>query len=310
MALKDNPTYFAHVNDVSIAYQQLGNPQGPPVVLIMGLAAQLIGWGDTFVDGLVAAGYRVVLFDNRDIGLSQKLYHRTRPKYRWQLLRTFLKLPVRSPYKLRDMAADTVGLMDHLGIESAHIAGVSMGGMIAQTLAGTYLQRARSLISIMSTSSARHLPVNRELAKEIAPFQVKHVGRDEFIERTVRLLLAIGSPVYRDETFVREVITAGYDRSHYRAGVERQLMAVVASGDRVELLKSLRLPTLVIHGDKDPLVSLPHGEHTAALVPGAALKVIEGMGHNLEPRVAELVVAEMVVFMDALEGRGRQAAFG
>jgi pimeloyl-ACP methyl ester carboxylesterase len=199
------------------------------------------------------------------------------------------------------MATDVTGLMDCLGIESAHLAGVSMGGMIAQTIAGTWPERVRSLISIMSTSSARHLPVDEKLVQEIAPLQMRRAGRAAQIERTVKLLVNIGSPVYPDEDGIRELITLGYDRSHYRAGVERQMLAIMASGDRVELLKSIRRPTLVIHGDRDPLLPLPHGEHVAALVPGAQMRIIEGMGHCLEPRVSEMIVAEMITFIGPIE---------
>jgi pimeloyl-ACP methyl ester carboxylesterase len=277
------------------------------VVLIMGLAAQLVAWGDTLVDGLAAAGYRVVLFDNRDIGLSEKLYGEKRPWLRWQLLKSVVGLPVNSVYKLSDMAADTLGLMDHLEIESAHIVGASMGGMIAQTLVSEYPQRARSLISIMSTSSAKHLPVDRGLLRELGPFRSSRISRAERMEQSVTLLRKIGSPVYPDDEFNREMVTLSFNRCFYQPGPERQMTAVGASGDRVELLKGLRLPTLVIHGDKDPLVPLEHGRHTAELVPGSQFKIIGGMGHNLEPRVAELVVAEMVPFIDATEAaRGQR----
>ena len=268
---------LAPANGIEIAYQEIGDPGGEPLLLVMGLGMQMLGWHEEFCGMLAERGFRVVRFDNRDIGRSTKIESAGVPS------RLDMVLGRRStaPYLLRDMAADTTGLMDHLEIESAHVVGVSMGGMIAQTLGIESPERVRSLVSMMSTTGNRR--VGRPAPKTFGTLMASPAhGRDEAIEQAVKTFCVIGSPDYpMDEQHVREVAGASYDRSHSRAGVLRQLHAITASGDRTPALRRLRLPTAVIHGSRDPLINPSGGRATARAIPGAHLRIVEGMGHDL-----------------------------
>lgn len=280
---------LAPVNGIEIAHQEYGDPDGEPLLLVMGLATQMLGWDEPFCAMLAERGFRVVRFDNRDIGRSTKISAAGVPK------RTDMLLGRRrtAPYLLRDMARDTAGLMDHLGIDAAHLVGASMGGMIAQTVAIRHPERTRSLVSIMSSTGKRWLGVpTREalgtLFAEPAP------GREAAIEHTVKLFRTIGSPGYAlDEQRLRELAAASYDRSHDRAGVARQLHAVTASGDRTAALRGLRLPATVIHGASDPLIRPAAGRATARAIPGARLRMFEGMGHDLPRELWPEIVDEI-----------------
>ena len=243
----------------------------------MGLGMQMLGWHEEFCGMLAERGFRVVRFDNRDIGRSTKIESAGVPSR----LDMLLGRRSTAPYLLRDMAADTTGLMDHLEIESAHVVGVSMGGMIAQTLAIESPERVRSLVSMMSTTGNRR--VGRPAPKTFGTLMASPAhGRDGAIEQAVRTFRVIGSPDYpMDELHLREVAGASYDRSHSRAGVLRQLHAITASGDRTPALRRLRLPTAVIHGSRDPLINPSGGRATAKAIPGARLRIVEGMGHDL-----------------------------
>jgi pimeloyl-ACP methyl ester carboxylesterase len=268
---------LARANGIEIAYQEVGDPDGEPLLLIMGLATQMLGWDEGFCAMLAERGFRVVRFDNRDIGRSTKIESAGLPG------RTDMLLGRRrtAPYLLRDMATDTTGLMDRLGIESAHLVGASMGGMIAQTIAIRRPERTRSLVSIMSTTGKRRLgvPTWKALGTLIA---TPAAGREAAIEHTVRVFRAIGSPGYPiDEERLRALAGASYDRSHSRAGIARQLHAITASGDRTEALRGLRLPATVIHGTGDPLIRPAAGRATARAIPGSHLRLIDGMGHDL-----------------------------
>lgn len=278
-----------------IEYQSLGDPARPAIVLIMGLGMQLTGWPDSFCQALVARGYRVIRFDNRDCGLSGRAPAKKRANLLLAMAAAALGLPVRTPYTLEDMAADTVGLMDSLGIARAHIVGASMGGMIAQVLAAKFPQRVLSLSSIMSTSG------NRRVSKPTRPARKALLARpadpkdtDAVIEHLVETFGVIGSPGYptpREE--LRQRIGRSVRRAYHPAGVARQLLAVIASGDRRKQLRTILAPTLVIHGAADPLVPLAAGRDTARHIPGAELLVIEGMGHDfpeaLMPRLATAI---------------------
>jgi len=269
---------LAPANGIELAYQEIGDPQGEPLLLIMGLATQMLAWDEAFCSQLAERGFRVVRFDNRDIGHSTKIESAGVPGRAAML---FGRGP--APYLLRDMAADTTGLMDHLGIESAHLAGASMGGMIAQTVAIERPERVRSLVSIMSSTGNRWLglPAWRAFG---TLFARPGEGREAAIEHTVRTFKTIGSPGYpMDETRFRELAAASYDRSHSRAGVARQLYAVTASGDRTPDLERLRLPTTVLHGDSDPLIRPAAGRATARAIRDSRLRIFEGMGHDLPP---------------------------
>jgi pimeloyl-ACP methyl ester carboxylesterase len=268
---------LAPANGIEIAYQEIGDPDGEPLLLIMGLATQMLAWDDDFCALLAGRGFRVVRFDNRDIGRSTKIDSAGLPK------RTDMLLGRRrtAPYLLRDMAADTTGLMDRLEIESAHLVGASMGGMIAQTVAIRRPQRVRSLVSMMSTTGNRWLGVPTWKAFGTL-FARPGAGREAAIEHSVKVFKTIGSPRYpMDEPHFRERAAASYDRSHDRAGIARQLHAITASGDRTAALEKLRLPATVLHGGSDPLIRPVGGRATARAIRDCRLRVFEGMGHDL-----------------------------
>jgi pimeloyl-ACP methyl ester carboxylesterase len=270
---------LAPVNGIEIAYQEIGDRDGEPLLLIMGLATQMIAWQEEFCAMLAERGFRVVRFDNRDIGHSTKLDLAGVPR------RTDMLLGRRrtAAYLLRDMAADAVGLMDHLGFESAHVVGASMGGMIAQTAAVRRPERVRSLVSIMSSTGNRWLGIPTWKAFGTL-FARPGPGREAAIEGTLNTFRTIGSPGYPiDEGRFRELAGASYDRSHDRAGIARQLHAVTASGDRTAALESLRLPATVLHGASDPLIRPLAGRATARAIRDSRLRVFEGMGHDLPP---------------------------
>ncbi|HZO07001.1 MAG TPA: alpha/beta fold hydrolase [Solirubrobacterales bacterium] len=267
----------APANGLEIVYQEMGDPDGEPLFLVMGLATQMIAWHPDFCGLLVDRGFRVVRFDNRDIGRSTKLKAAGLPS-RVDML---AGRRATAPYLLSDMARDTFGLMDHLEIGSAHVAGASMGGMIAQTMAINQPARVRSLTSIMSTTGRRFTGMPTLKAFGVL-FGGPPKGRDQVIERAVKTFKVIGSPAYPfEEDRIREIAATSYDRGHSAAGVARQLHAILASGDRTTALHDLVVPTSVIHGSADPLIRPSGGRATAAAVPDARLKIIEGMGHDL-----------------------------
>jgi pimeloyl-ACP methyl ester carboxylesterase len=289
---------LAPANGIELAYQEIGDPDGEPLLLIMGLAVQMIGWDEEFCSMLAERGFRVVRFDNRDIGHSTMIKSAGVPS-RVDML---LGRRASAPYLLSDMAADTAGLMDHLGMESAHQVGVSMGGMIAQTLAILQPQRLRSLVSMMSTTGNRWLGLPSWKAFGVVMAQQPH-GREAAIEQAVRTFKTIGSPGYpMDEARFRQVAAASYDRSHNRGGVARQIHAITASGDRTRALHKLRLPTTVIHGASDPLIRPAAGRATARAIPGARLQVIDGMGHDLPRPLWPTLVDEIAATAERAAG--------
>jgi pimeloyl-ACP methyl ester carboxylesterase len=268
---------MAPANGVELCYQEMGDPDGEPLLLVMGLATQMIAWDEEFCGMLAERGFRVVRFDNRDIGRSTKL----RDAGVAGRLDLLIGRRDTAPYLLRDMAADTFGLMDHLGIDSAHLVGASMGGMIAQTAAIEHPERVRSLTSIMSTTGSRRVghPSYRTFGLLLG---ARPRRREEMIERVVKTFKVIGSPGYPfEEEHVRELAGRSYDRGHSAAGIARQMHAITASGDRTPKLRELDLPALVIHGKNDVLVNPSGGRATAKAIPGARLKMVEGMGHDL-----------------------------
>ncbi len=290
------PTYYANVNDVSIAYQEFGDPEHETILLIMGLGGQLIHWDDDVVWQLVDAGFHVVRFDNRDAGWSTKLYHEDTPGIMTGL-RYKLGMSLGSPYKLDDMAADAYGLLNYLDVEQAHVVGMSMGGMIAQIMAAKYPQTVKTLTSIMSTTSAEHLPlgtVELDIAGDPNP------SREQAIENTVVIGQQLdGTVAELNASQWRTIAARSYDRSHYPDGFGRQFWAILDSGDRIELLKNVRQPSLVIHGKEDHLLPFQHGEHTADLIEGSRLILIEGMGHFLDTVNKPLVVEEIIKLASA-----------
>ena len=276
-------------NGITLEYELLGDPAAPVVLLVMGLGMQMIAWPDPFCESLLRVGFRVLRFDNRDCGLSQKLDQLGTPRLGRSIARALLGLPVRSPYGLDDMARDTVGLMDALGIASAHVVGASMGGMIAQVVAALHPERVCSLTSIMSTTGARHLKqpslrVRRALLRRPAdPSSVESV-----IEHYERLFRVIGSPAYPTppEEF-RARMRRAVERAYHPPGFLRQMAAILASGDRSELLGRIECPTLVIHGKADPLVPCQGGVDTAYKIRDARLVLLDGFGHDFPPQLCQ-----------------------
>ena len=281
-------TAIAPANGIEIAYETHGDPGDEPLLLVMGLGAQLIAWPIELVDALVDRGFFVIRYDNRDVGLSTK-FSDDGLDVMTSLMQAVQGEPVTAPYLLSDMAADGMALLDHLGIASAHIVGASMGGMISQAMAIEHPTRVRTLTSIMSTTGDSDVgtPIPEALAVLLGP---PGRNREEAIEVSVRGSKAIASPALFDEAVARERAEAAYDRCYNPAGTVRQLLAIVASGSRAAGLASLDVPTVVIHGDADPLVTPSGGVRTAELIPGAELIMIEGMGHDLPPAVIGQVV--------------------
>jgi pimeloyl-ACP methyl ester carboxylesterase len=271
----------ASVGDITLEYETIGDPSAPPLLLVMGLAAQMIAWDDEFCRLLADRGHFVVRFDNRDCGLSTHLDGVAADLGGMvaALLSPDAPLPT-APYLLRDMAADAIGLLDELGVDRADIVGASMGGMIAQTMAIEWPERVRTLTSIMSNTGERAFggPTPEAMQALITPAPPE---RDAYIDNAVKTWRILAPSRHFDEQRIRERATAAYDRAFYPEGIGRQLNAVVASGDRAEGLGQLSTPTLVIHGRLDPLVDRSGGERTAELVPGAHLLIVGDMGHDL-----------------------------
>jgi pimeloyl-ACP methyl ester carboxylesterase len=267
----------APVGGIEIAFERFGDPADPPVLLVMGLATQMLGWPEGFCTALAGRGHHVVRFDNRDIGLSTHLDDAPAP----DVMAAFAGDTSSASYTLSDMARDTVGLLDAFGLRSAHLVGASMGGMIAQTVAIEHPERVRTLTSIMSTTGDPRVGGATEAATAVLLAPPAR-SREEAVERTVRTYRVIGSPAYElDEAGLRERAGLSYDRAYDPMGVGRQLLAVLASGDRTARLGEIRVPTLVIHGAEDPLVQVSGGRATAAAIPNAELVVLDGMGHDL-----------------------------
>jgi pimeloyl-ACP methyl ester carboxylesterase len=279
---------MAPANGIELCYQEMGDPDGEPLLLVMGLATQMLAWDEEFCGLLAERGYRVVRFDNRDIGRSTKVGKGVPGR-----LDMLLGRRGTAPYFLRDMAADTFGLMDHLGVDSAHLVGASMGGMIVQTAAIERPERVRSIASIMSTTGNRRVghPSYKTFGVLLgsAPRD-----RDAAIERVIKTFKVIGSPGYPfEEDRIREIAGRSFDRGHNPAGIARQLHAITASGDRTPALRKLDLPALVIHGKRDVLVNPSGGRATARAIPGARLKMVDGMGHDL-PRALWPIFTEEI----------------
>jgi pimeloyl-ACP methyl ester carboxylesterase len=278
---------YARVSDaITLAYDEFGDPADPPLLMIHGLGAQMIAWREEFLQMLADRGLRVIRFDNRDAGLSTHL--EGMPDIRAMLGGDMSS----AKYSLLDMAADTLGLLDQLGIESAHVVGVSMGGMIAQTIAAQHPERVRSLTSIMSTTGERAVSQSTPEAQAslLAP---RPTTPEEAAERAVEGARVIGSPGMIDEEWVRKLGRWGFERAYDPPGFARQMAAIWAARDRTEDVRKIKAPTLVVHGEVDPLIPVTGGRATAAAIEGSELMVIEGMGHDLPrqlwPRVVDAI---------------------
>jgi pimeloyl-ACP methyl ester carboxylesterase len=279
--------------------EQRDVPGGTPILMIMGLGMQLTAWPAELLDALAGRGLAPIVFDNRDVGLSTRFESAGIPNLMKAGLAYTLHLPVRAPYRLTDMAADTLGLLDALGLERVHVLGVSMGGMIAQLIASAAPQRVASLSLLMTTSGARGLPGPALRARRAMLSRPQ--GRDfaSLVDHAMGVWGTIGSPGYPPEPgALRARVERSIRRAYYPQGLARQLVAVMASGDRSKLLRGIRAPTLVIHGREDPLVPLVCGIDLARKIPEARLEVIDGMGHDipaaLAPRLAELLAAHCI----------------
>lgn len=282
-------------NGIDIEYETFGRASDDPLLLIMGLGSQMILWPEELCQQLADHGHYVIRFDNRDIGLSTHLHDAGVPNILQMFVDAMMGQPLTAPYTLDDMADDAVGLLRALDIERAHIVGASMGGMIAQTIAFRHPEVVKTLVSIMSTTGDRSLPQAKPEALAILT-EPPVFEREAVIERGLRVWRTIGSPGYPfDEAMVREKAGLSFDRGFHPEGQVRQLAAILAHGSRRERLAGVQVPTLVIHGDADPLVPVEGGHDTAAHISGAELLIIEGMGHDLPravwPRIVGAVTA-------------------
>ena len=284
-------------NGLRIDCEVHGDPAAPVVLLIMGLGMPAALWPDAVVQNLTGAGFRVVTFDNRDSGGSTRFESTPVPNVLRAIWRGLRRRPVTAPYTLDDMASDTVGLLDALGIGQVHVVGASMGGMIGQVIAAKYPSRVLSLTSIMTTSGnpARRVAFGRWKALRAI---IRRPPPPEDIDAVVRHLMrvfgVIGSPAFRHELeSMRPLFERVARRGLYRAGTSRQLLAVLATGDRRPLLAQIKAPTLVVHGADDPLVPVAAGRDTAAHIPGAKLEIVDGMGHDFPPGLMAQLAARI-----------------
>lgn len=291
------PTGLVTVGEVRLAYQSVGRESDPALLLVMGLGGQLIHWPDEVVERLCRQGFRVIRFDNRDVGLSSWVGAAPEASLGYALLRYRLGLSVQAPYELRDMADDALGLMDALGIRRFHLLGASMGGMIAQHMADLAPLRVESLTLLMTSSGAPGLPAPspvllEQLARREAP------DRRAAIEQQADLLMALGSPqLPSDRTQLLSEAERSYDRAFNPQGVQRQILAILAEPSRVALLERLHVPTLVVHGTADPLLPVMHGVHVAAHVRGSELKLIPGLAHRFQSAFREPLLAAVLPYL-------------
>ena len=293
------PTEHAELAQVSLAYQSIGRASDPALLLVMGLGGQLIHWPDEVVVALCQQGFRVIRYDNRDVGLSTWRQAPVEANLTFEVLRYKLGLPVSAPYSLTDMADDALGLMSALKVEQFHVLGASMGGMIAQHMAAMAPQRVESLTLIMTTSGAEGLPAPSAalvqlLSRRGAP------NREVALEQQADLLAALGSPAVTDDRqALLQQAALSYDRAFNPEGVKRQIMAILAEPSRVALLNQLRVPTLVVHGTADPLLPVMHGVHLAAHIQGSQLRLIPGLAHRFQEAFKEPLLAAVLPYLQA-----------
>jgi pimeloyl-ACP methyl ester carboxylesterase len=269
-------------NGIEIELDDQGLPGGEPVLLIMGLGMQLIGWPDELVQMLVSRGFRVLRIDNRDAGLSTGFDQLGVPNLPLTALRHAMHLPVHAPYSVADMAADALGVLDALGLKGAHLCGASMGGMIAQHLAARHPERVKSLTLMMTTTGSRRLPQAHWRVRRVLMSRPDGRDPEAVVAHFERVLRTIGSPDYPPERErLRRRLRQSVDRAWRPAGTARQIAAILADGDRSGLVQGIRAPTRVIHGEQDVLVPVAAGRDLAARIPGAVADLVPGMGHDL-----------------------------
>lgn len=279
-------------NGIEIHYEEHGDPADPAILLIMGFGAQLTLWPEELVEALAQRGFRVIRYDNRDIGLSHKFDGVKAPGMLRMTVLSKLGFSPKVPYTLADMAEDGVGLLDALGIARAHIVGASMGGMIAQHLAAKHPDRCLSFTQIFSTTGNPALPAAKKDAIRALVTRPKSADEDVLVEHGMMLARTIGSPGYpAEEKRLRERTTASLRRSFYPEGPTRHLSAILADGDRRAMIRGIDVPTLVLHGEDDPLVPCEGGRDTAACIPGARLETIPGWGHDLPPELVDRIAS-------------------
>ena len=281
-------------NGVELFYEDNGNPGDEPILLVMGLGAQMVLWPDEFVEALVGHGFRVIRYDNRDIGLSQKMEGARAPGIRMHVLRKLIGVPPKVPYTLRDMADDGAGLLDALGIEQAHVAGASMGGMIAQLMAVHHADKLHSLTSIMSTTGNPRLPRAEKEATNALIAPLPSLSEEDVVAHGMNIREKIGSPGYPGTPERRrETVLKSVRRSVYPPGLPRQLAAIIDDGDRRKRLAQITTPTLVLHGEGDPLVKVEAGHDTAKHIRGAKLVTVPGWGHDLPLELGDQLAGEI-----------------
>ncbi|MEQ1550598.1 alpha/beta hydrolase [Sphingorhabdus sp.] len=272
-------------NGIELHYEDHGPTGAPAILLVMGLGAQMIAWPDEFVQGIVGEGFRVIRYDNRDVGMSQRMEQAATPNLVWTMLKARFGLPLGVGYTLSDMAKDGIGLLDALGIERAHVVGASMGGMIVQLMAANHRERLLSMTSIMSSSGAPGLPGPRaDIRRGMMANRPSGADRDAAVAFGAELVKSFSYPdPARPENAHAEMAGQAFDRGYYPIGTRRQLLAIIADGSRVERLKTISTPTLVIHGGADPLVPKDGSIDIARHVPDARLEIIDEMAHDLPP---------------------------
>ena len=288
------------INGVRLEVEDTGEKDRVAVLLIPGMAMQLIVWPEAMVHQLHQAGYRVIRLDNRDIGLSQDMAHLPAPNLLWFMLQQKLGLQPQAPYSIQDMANDVLGVLDHLQINQAHLVGVSMGGMIGQRICIGSPQRALSLTSIMSSSGAKGLPGPTPAMRRVLFTPPAKAGTQAAHQHALRFVQALAGPGFaHPEGSQQQLVNDSLKRSSRPMGAYRQMLAAMADRERAGLLARITTPTLVIHGKADPLVPYACGEDTARRIPNAKLHGIEGMGHDMPPGAIDNMMARLIPFLNA-----------
>lgn len=291
-------------NGIEIEYEETGDPADPPLLMVMGIGSQLINWPMPMREGLAERGLRVIVFDNRDVGLSHKLHGVRAPSAEALLAMDRAARREAVPYTLYDMVADAVGLLDALDIDRAHVAGMSMGGMIAQLVAAHHGPRVKSLVSVMSTTGHPDLPQATPEALAALTTPPKSTAKEDVVAQSMAARKVIGSPGFpSSDAYLKEIAERAYERSYYPEGFLRQYAAILATGNFRPDVETITAPTLVIHGPDDPLVRVEGGRDSAAAIKGARLEEVPGMGHDLAPGLVPILVDLMADHILAAERR-------